>query len=447
MNQNLSSKQQSLLMLALCLSSFMTMFIVAGSSVFTAAVASELNGMSIYSLCFTLEALTRCIAIAVSGKLGETFGRKKLYLIGVSGYGAATLLCGLAPSMVLFMLGRIIAGLFWGLFFSNTFTMLSDIYAEKSTKMLGFLQSINTVAMIVSTIGSGAIADILSWRFIFYMILPFLIIALIIITKLMPENQTTSNAASIDKSGILLTTLAICALTFALSFGGVYFPWTSLPIIGLFIAAVVLFILLVIVEKRAKEPLFPTQLFSNRNYLFVILGSFLFIFVSLIGNYFTIFMDQYLGASATFSGTLLMFPNIIATIAAAYIGVYMTNHPDSDKKIMIIFALIVTLASAFFFTYSANASYVIIIIPLLILGLGTAINNVFPVAFAQKTLPREMIGSGISFVGFIQGLANSVGMAIFGVVSTFGVIYIFKATIIFAVGLLLVACFGLKKNA
>ena len=445
MQRELTGKQQGLLMVALCFSSFMTMFIVAGSSVFTAAVATELNGLSFYSLCFTLEALARCIAIAVSGKLGETFGRKKLYMIGVTGYIAATLLCGLSPTMIIFMSGRILAGLFWGLFFSNTFTMLADIYAENSMKMLGFLQSVNTVAMILSTVGSGAIADLLSWRIIFFMILPFLVIALIIIAKLMPENKTTGDASTIDKAGILLTTLAICALTFGLSFGGTYFPWTSPIIIGAFIAAVLLIMLLIRKEGRAKEPLFPAILFKNRNYLAVLFSAFLFVLISLMGNYFTLFAAEYLGASVTLSGTLLMLPNIVATIAASYLGIFMTKHPNRDKAIMIAYGLVATLATALFFTYGPGTSFVVIVISLLIMGLGTAINNVFPVAFAQKSLPAEMIGSGTSFVGFVQGIANSVGMAVFGVIAGFGTVYIFKILIIFGILMLITGLVGMKK--
>ncbi|MDR0642647.1 MAG: MFS transporter, partial [Treponema sp.] len=129
MNQEpVKPKKNPAFIIAMFLAAFSTMFIIASSGVYAAAAVAELDGMKYIGFIFTLESLARTLVIPVAGKLGGRYGRKPLYMISVTAYIAAALVCAISPRIEVFLAGRVLMGLTWGLFFSNMFVMINDVY-------------------------------------------------------------------------------------------------------------------------------------------------------------------------------------------------------------------------------------------------------------------------------------------------------------------------------
>lgn len=313
-----------------------------------------------FGLVFTLESLARCVMLPLAGKLGDIYGRKKLFLVSVICYVAATLVCGFSTSIWIFIIGRILMGLTWGLFYANTFAMVTDVFdSNESPRMTGFLQSVGIAAMILAGPGSGAIIDLLNWRYIFYASIPFMLISWLLIAKFMPEKQISGQKPVLDVKGAVLTALALTPFSLALALGGSKYAWGSPQIIGMLIATIIFGLILVAVERKASDPIFPSSIFRNRNFMMVLLISALFVTISGSSNYLPTYAQMYLHTSATVSGFLNTPSMVVGFFVASIVGNHIAKT-GRYKGIFTWFTVAALISTAMYFTLSTSTPIVFI---------------------------------------------------------------------------------------
>ncbi|MGG4198485.1 MFS transporter [Peribacillus frigoritolerans] len=413
--------------------SFSTMFIIAGSGVFTGAAVSEFNGMEYFGLVFTLESLARCVILPLSGKLGDIYGRKKLFLVSVICYVAATLVCGFSTGIWMFISGRILMGLTWGLFYANTFAMVTDVFnLSEGPRMIGFLQSVGITAMILAGPGSGAIMDLLNWRYIFYASIPFLLISWLLVAKFMPEKQIFGQKPELDVKGAVLTALALTPFSLALAFGGSKYAWGSPQIIGMFIATIIFSFILIAVERKASDPIFPSSIFRNRNYMMVLFISASFVTISGSGNFLPTYAQTFLHTSASLSGFLNMPSMVVGFFVASIVGNHIAKT-GKYKGILIWFTVTALISTAMYFTLGTSTGIVFIMAISAIMGICQGINQVAPNTYPTSVLTPSMVGTGIAFMSFGQTFANTVSNSFYSAILNTGFENVFHSTIIFAV--------------
>jgi MFS family permease len=429
----MTRSKQIAFLIGLFFASFSTMFIIAGSGVFTGAAVAEFNGMAYFGLVFTLESLARCVVLPLAGKLGDIYGRKQLFLGSVICYVVATLVCGFSTGIWMFIIGRILMGLTWGLFYANTFAMVTDVFdPSESPRMLGFLQSVGIAAMILAGPGSGVIMDLLNWRYIFYTSIPFLLISCLLVTKFMPHKQKSGQKPVLDIKGAIFTALALTPLSLALALGGSKYEWASPQIIGMLIVTIIFVFLLIAVERKASDPIFPISILKNRNYMMVLLISALFVTISGSGNYLPTYAQSTLNTSATMSGFLNMPSMVIGFFVASIVGNHIAKT-GKYKRILTWFTVSALISTAMYFTLSSSTSIVFIMIISAIMGICQGINQVAPNTYPTSVLPPSMVGTGIAFMSFVQTFANTVCNSIYGAILNTGMENVFHSTILFAI--------------
>src|SRR6266496_5677142 len=270
------------------------------------SIVGKLGGITLYSWVFSIYLLTSTTTVPIYGKLADLYGRKPLFLFGTALFLIGSAASGAAQSMEQLILFRAIQGSGAGAVLPIVLTIIGDIFAlEERAKVQGLFSGVWGLSSIVGPALGGVIVDHFSWRWVFYINIPFGLLSAFLLIVFLKENVERKKH-SIDYLGSLLLTVGIVALLFALLQGGVTWAWISLPSLGLFTLAIVLLVLFLLQEARAPEPILPLTLFTNRIItISSIGGGILGVVLFGITSYVPLFVQGVRGGTATSAGVTL----------------------------------------------------------------------------------------------------------------------------------------------
>lgn len=269
-------------------------------------VVSELGGGDRLTWVVTTYALATAVSTPVWGKLGDMYGRKRVFLASIAIFLVGSLLAGLAQTIDQLVVLRAVQGLGAGGLMVGAFAIIMDVVPpRRGGAYQGAVASIMGVAMIAGPPIGGVITDQLGWRWVFFVNLPLGALALLFVgtTLDLPRRRSSGR---VDYAGAGLLGCALSCLVLALSWGGGQHAWTSAVILGLLGLAVSAAAAFVAVERRAAQPLLPLQLFSNRTFsINTAMGLFLGAGMLVAMVFVPVFVQAVQGASATRSGLQL----------------------------------------------------------------------------------------------------------------------------------------------
>ena len=436
-----STVQRRMAYFGLIVATFASYFVIAGSGVFVYAAAAELSGTAFLALLFTIENLFRGCMVPLSGRLGDKVGRKKLFLVASAGYIASTVICACSSGIVMFVAGRALMGMTWGLFFANLMVMVTDLYDEsESPKFTGYMMSVSFIAMLISGPLCGLLVDTLSWRAIFIVIIPMIALAWILIAVFMPANcQDTQSRIKLDGVGVALTMVSFGPLVLLLNFGGSVFPWASIETAAIVTIVVVAVIFLVRNELKVSDPIFPPSIIGHKACMFCFGMATLFAVATTVGNYLPSFAQSVLGLNATISGSLSIPSLIVSIIGSSLLGRHIAKK-GTYKGSMLLWGLSTLASSILFGMFSGVTPVWFILITTATMGLGQMSQQVVPFTFPRSVLPKELIAPGIAFMSFGQQLGTATANAIYGAVSnSFGFMAMFQVPLVAAVIMVILA--------
>ena len=279
-------------------------------SAFNAGLDSIEWVINVYVLVFAVLLLTL-------GKLGDLFGRKRLFLIGMGIFTLSSLACSLAPNFAVLLIARGIQAVGSASMLPATLSIINVEFRKSNRGLaLGVWGAVAGAANALGPIIGGSLVDAYSWQYIFWINIPVGIIAFIVAIFIVRESTDPGAERHVDIPGVVLVSAALFCLTFALVEGQKY-GWTSPLILSLFAGALVGFISFVFVELKQKRPLAQLRLFRNRTFSG---GNLVAITISfgLLGVIFLVilFLQIVLGFSALKAGlTILPLPLAIMVIA------------------------------------------------------------------------------------------------------------------------------------
>jgi EmrB/QacA subfamily drug resistance transporter len=258
--------------------------------------------------------------LILAGALADYYGRKKVYAIGLWGFGLTSAMCGLAPNMDLLILGRVLQGVAGALLVPGSLALIGSSFSEdEQGRAFGIWSASSSAMTLLGPLVGGALVDTLGWRIGFLVNIPLVLLALYALRHI-PESKNDSAARGFDYLGAFVIALAVGGL----AFGGIFgqernwqdpFAFISL---GVGVVATLLFIPLM---RRSKNPLVPLSLFSSRNFAVINLSTFLIygaLYVS--GYYQAIFFQGTLGYSALAAGAVGLPGSILLTLFSARVG-------------------------------------------------------------------------------------------------------------------------------
>ena len=379
-------------------------------------IVSDLGGFSEYTWITTVYIITSAIALPITGKLTDMFGRKYFYIAGLIIFSVTSILCGLSNSMTALIIWRGIQGIGGGMMMANSFTVIGDLFppAERG-KFMGYMSAVFATSSVIGPVLGGFITDALSWHWVFFVNIPIGILIIILFALYFPDFKPAASKHRIDYAGVTTLILTVVPIMLALSWGGAQYPWDSLLVIGLFVFSAVMLLLFILIESRVEEPIIPLGLFKNQIVAISIIVAFLSSFVMFATTTFIpLFFQGVLGVTATASGTLLI-PMTLGSTTGSFLSGQLLSRAGGHYRLQALVGLgIMTIGVWFLSRMNLQTNNTQAIVDMVITGFGLGITIPIFAISVQNAVSYNMLGVATSSVPFFRSLGGSVGLAIFG---------------------------------
>jgi len=377
-------------------------------------IVGDLGGLTQLSWVVTAYLLAQTVVTPLYGKLGDMIGRKVVLQFALVLFLIGSALCGLAQSMTELILFRGLQGLGGGGLMVSTMAAIGDVVSPRERgRYQGYFGAVFGVSSVLGPLLGGALTSSVSWRAIFYVNLPIGVVAFAVLQATLPSRKSSEHQ-QIDYFGAAALAGALASVVLACTWGGTTYPWGSAEIIGLFAAAIVLLIVFLSVERRAREAVLPPSLFRNRTFS-VASGMGLIVGFALFGSitYLSLYLQDVLGSSPTEAGlqTLpLMLGLLLTSIGSGQI-ITRTGHyrvfPIIGTALMV--AGLVLLSRLGVHTARAIASAY-----MFVLGLGLGCTMQVLVLAVQNSVDYKDLGVATSGATLFRSMGGTVGTAVLG---------------------------------
>lgn len=437
MHHHLSIRSKIIIMLSVMASIFL---VALDQMVFTTSlgkIVEEFNSFSSLSWVVTAYMITTTVTVPIAGKLSDLFGRRIMLLIGIAVFAMGSLLGGMSGDMNQLILWRAFQGIGGGIITANAFAIVGDLFAARERgKWQGLIGAVFGISSVAGPLIGGYLTEshnilglVTNWRWTLLVNVPIGLIAFVVIVIFCPSFKAMKKPI-IDYAGAILLAIGLATLILAIDNTETIFAdvMTSLGLtlvglrIILFSIVALSVITLIMVEKRAKEPILPLYFFKNKNYVRIMTIAVLF-GAAFLGSilYLTQFNQQVFGASPMQSGLMLL--PMVGGLMLASTGVGQLVSRTGKYKIFMISGFSLAAITILFLlplTPETSYTYEAFVIFFLGAGLGVAmptINLVVQNEFAQKDL-----GAATSSSQLFRGLGSTIGVAIFGAILTAGLV-------------------------
>ena len=379
-------------------------------------VVSDLGGLSQLSWVVTAYLLTSTVSTPLWGKLGDLYGRKRLFQAAIVLFLLGSALCGLSQNLAELILFRGLQGLGGGGIFVLSQAIIADVVPPRQLgRYQGVFGAVFGVSSVAGPLLGGFFVETLSWRWIFYINLPLGAAALLVLALALAASGEPGQHR-IDYLGTVLLTVAASSLILLTSLGGSIAPWGSAPIILLAIVASVFTLGFVLVEQRAVEPVLPLPLFRNAVFSLSSAIGFVVVF-ALYGatTYLPLFLQVVNGASPASSG-LRLLPMILGLLLTSITSGQLISRWGRYKAFPIAGTAVMTLGMFLLSRLSEHTSVLVESLSMAVLGLGVGLVTQVLVMAVQNAVDYRNLGAATSGVIFFRSIGGAFGTAIFGAI-------------------------------
>jgi EmrB/QacA subfamily drug resistance transporter len=383
-------------------------------------VVGSLGELHMYSWVFSGFLLTSTVTMPLWGRLSDLYGRRPAYLTGLTLFLVGSALSGLSRTMLELIVFRMLQGLGAGSLITIGMTIIGDLFRlERRAKMQGMISGVWGVASLVGPLLGGLLTDYVSWRWVFYINLPFGAIAMWLIGSGLPRGRSTERTPTIDLAGIVLFAVGVSALLLALVEAGRVGAWGGLDVVGLLAVAAVSLVGFVSVERRAREPMLPLSLFANRIVLAAIVTGFL-AGMAMFGaiSFVPLFLQRVSGTSATVAGFVLT-PFVIGWVVLSAASARLVLRIDY-RTVVLTGMVCLALAFVLLARWDVGLTPVAAGSHVLLAGIGMGLNMVPMLIAVQGAVPRAELGIATSLTQFFRAVGGAIGLSMMGAVMAQG---------------------------
>ena len=390
---------------------------VVGSAMRT--IADDLKGLELQAWTTTAYLITSTIATPIYGKLGDIFGRRRMFLIAISIFIAGSVACGFAMDMYQLAGFRAFQGLGAGGLFALAITVLSDIVSPRErARYQGYILAVFASSSVLGPVVGGLFAGadqilwINGWRWVFLINIPVGAIALYLVWRFLHVPHTPINHR-IDWWGATTVILAVVPILLVAE-NGREWGWDSAISIGMYVTGVVGIVAFIIAERAAgDEAILPLKLFkSNAFTMSTIVG--VIVGVGMFGGMMTLplLLQIVNGATPTEAG-LLMLPMVAGMMTASIVSGQVTSRTGKYKMFLISGTAFLTAGYAYMFTYTYDQPMWQVSIGMIVIGMGLGQLMQTLTLVAQNAVPASDIGVATSSATFFRQMGGTLGVAIF----------------------------------
>ncbi len=377
-------------------------------------IVGELHGLDRMSWAITAYLLTATVGLPIYGKLGDLLGRKGVFQFAIVVFVVGSALAGRAQTMDQLIAFRALQGVGAGGLMIGVQAIIADIVPPRQrARYLGLIGAAFGLASVAGPLLGGYFTDHLSWRWCFYVNVPFGLVTLAVVAVALKLPKPAARAR-LDVLGALLLTTASTCLVLLTSWGGTEYAWDSRTILGLAAGAAAATVLFLVTEHFAVEPLIPLRLF--RDSVFNVTGLVgMVVGAGLFGaaSYLPTYLQMVDGASATESG-LLMLPMMAGIVGASVIVGQLISHTGRYKAYPVLGSALSVAGMWLLSRLEAGTPRLHYSIWMAVLGTG--IGMVMPVLIlaVQNSVRPADLGTATSANNYFRQIGGSVGAAVFG---------------------------------
>ncbi|HEX3897980.1 MAG TPA: MDR family MFS transporter [Mycobacteriales bacterium] len=379
-------------------------------------IVGDLGGLNHLSWVVTAYLLASTVSTPLYGKLGDQFGRKRLFLAAIVIFLVGSALCGLAQSLNQLIFFRALQGIGGGGLMVGAQAVMADVLPPRERgRYSGYFGAVFGATSIAGPLIGGFFVDNASWRWVFYVNLPLGVIALAVISLVL-KTPTQKVHHDIDYLGSSLLAAGVTCIVLLTTWGGTTYAWASTTIIAMAVAAVLLLAAFVAAEHRAAEPVIPLSLFRKR--VFTVSSSVGFIVgFALFGviTYLPQYQQVVRGASATASG-LQLFPLMGGLLVASIGSGQIISRTGRYKLFPVAGTAIMAVGMYLLSHLGVHTSVLKSGIFMAVTGLGLGFTMQVLVLAVQNSVDPKDLGTATSAATFFRSIGGSIGVSVFSAI-------------------------------
>jgi EmrB/QacA subfamily drug resistance transporter len=362
--------------------------------------------------------LTATASTPLYGKIGDLYGRKRIFQVAIVIFLAGSLVSGVAQEMTTLIAGRAIQGLGAGGLIALTLAIVGDIVSPRERgRYQGMFGAVFGIASVLGPLLGGFFTEQLTWRWVFFLNIPLGLVALLVIQRTLhlPRKRLEHK---VDYVGAALIVAAVTSILLVTVWGGQEYAWDSATIIGLAVFGVAMLVVFVLWELRVPEPLLPMRLFRNPVFANTSITSFLFgftFFGAII--YLPFYLQVVRGYSPTASG-LLLLPLVVGIFLTSAGSGQAITRTGRYKIYPLVGLVIIPLALLWLSTLEVDTPIWNLSLRVFTLGLGLGLVIQTLVVAVQNAVDPHDLGVATSSNTFFRSMGGAVGTAVFGSVLT-----------------------------
>jgi EmrB/QacA subfamily drug resistance transporter len=410
--------RQGVVLLVLCLAQFMLVLDISVTNVALASIRADLD-FAVGDLQWIITAYTLVFGslLIFFGRMGDLYGRRRLFVVGTAVFSFASLLCGLAQTPAQLIAARALQGLGGAMMSPAALSLLTSTFEEGAprNKALGVWGAISAGGAAAGMIVGGVLTDVASWRWVFLINVP-VGVAVIFAARRVVHESRSSRDASLDVPGAATLTVALAALVYGLTAAGPEGPSASAAG-ACFAAAVALLVAFVVIERRSPDPLFDFSLLRSRGVsvanTFAVLST-----AVVVGQSFflSLYLREVLGFSPLRTG-LALIPITLVVVAVAS-GIPRVLPRTGVRPVLVAAALLLAAGMTLQARMTVGGQYLPDVLPaLLVTGAGLGLGFVAATIAATAGVAERQQGLASGLLNTSQQIGGSLGLAVLATIA------------------------------
>ncbi len=399
---------------AMCLALFMVMLDNTVVNVALPSIQRDLD-TSISGLEWIVNGYTLSFAVllAVGGRMGDIFGRRRMFIFGVIVFTLASTTAGFAPSNFALVASRVLQGVGAAFMMPGTLSIITDAFPPSERgKAIGTWAGVSALALAIGPVLGGFLTEYVSWRAIFYINVPVGIMAVLAAVFIVRESRDTTVDRKVDVLGVGIMTVGLTAIVLALIEGNTW-GWDSLAVLGLIAFSLVSLAWFIVVELRVKAPIVEFSLFSSRNFIGAVTVAFIISF-AMMGVFFflALYMQNILGYSALEAGVRFLPTTLVIMVVSPLAG--RLSDRVGPRWLMVGGMALIALSLYLFSTIEVGTTFAGLLPSFLLLGAGIGMTMSPMSTAAMNAVVTSKAGVASGILSMFRMIGGTFGVALLG---------------------------------